>query len=166
MERGHRFQLLLCIVYISYHSGLEYFRLKHYVHTFVELRQPDLPSGCSPENAKRISINQSIDIYLSMDITVPNHPPQVGARQLSDRVSSMTVFCYLYQMMSQKFSKNQDNFFKAIFIYCINCRIVGEVVLLKSKRAGFWANGQFTPRSAYILLIPQVLYRQVIFYRK
>ena len=93
-------------------------------------------------------------------------PPKVGASQLSDRVSSMTVFCYLDQMMSQKFSKNQDNFCKAIFIYCINCRIVGKVVLLKSKRAGFWANGQFTPRSAYILLIPQVLYRQVIFYRK
>lgn len=26
-------------------------------------------------------------------VTVPNHPPQVGARQVSDRAGSMTVFC-------------------------------------------------------------------------
>ncbi len=41
---------------------------------------------------------------------------------------------------------------------CINCRIVGEVVLLKSKRDGFWTNGQFTPISAYFLIIPQFLH--------
>lgn len=57
-------------------------------------------------------------------------------------------------MMSQEFSKNQDNFFTVIFTYCINFRIVGEVLLLKSKRAEFWVNG----------LIPQFLYRQGILY--
>ena len=56
-------------------------------------------------------------------------------------------------MMSQKFSKNQDNFFIVIFIYYINYRIVGEVVLLKSKRDKFWINSQFAPILAYILLI-------------
>ena len=66
-------------------------------------------------------------------------PPEVDARRLSDR------------FVSQKFSKNQNNFFTAIFIYGIDCRIVGEVVLLKSKRDGFWTNGQFAPIS---LIIP------------
>ena len=82
--------------------------------------------------------------------------------RLSDRFSSMTVFCYSYQMISQKFSKNQDNFLTAIFIYSINYRIVGEVVLLKSKRDGFLTNGSFAPISAYILVILQFLYRKVI----
>ena len=31
--------------------------MKHYVHTFVESGLPNPPSGCTPENAKRISIN-------------------------------------------------------------------------------------------------------------
>lgn len=66
----------------------------------------------------------------------------------------MTVFCSSYQMMSQEFSKIQDNFFTVIFTYCINFRIVGEVLLLKSKRAEFWVNG----------LIPRFLYRQGILY--
>lgn len=56
--------------------------------------------------------------------------------------------------MSQEFSKNRDNFFTVIFTYCINFRIVGEVLLLKSKRAEFWVNG----------LIPQFLCRQGILY--
>ena len=101
--------------------------------------------------------------YGKTSLIVPNHQ---GARRLSDRFGPMTVFCYSYQMMSPKFSRNRDDFFTAIFIYCINCRIVGVVVLLKSKRDGFWTNGQFAPISAYILIIPQFLYRQVIFYPK
>ena len=64
-------------------------------------------------------------------------------------------------MISQKIPRYQDNFFTAIFIYSINYRIVGEVVL-KSKRDGFWTNGSFAPISAYILIILQFLYRQVI----
>lgn len=75
----------------------------------------------------------------------------------------MTVFYSPYQIMAQKFSKNQDNLFTVIFIYCINCRIVGKVVML-NLRAEFWVNGQLASISAYILLIPQFLYRQVIFY--
>ena len=43
--------------------------------------------------------------------------------------------------MAQKFSKNQDNLFTVIFIYRINCRIVGKVVML-NLRVEFWVNGQ------------------------
>ena len=64
-------------MYISHHSGLEYFHLKHYVHTFVELGQPDLPSGCTPENAKRISIKNQRAMLTSTPIAPHRNPSYI-----------------------------------------------------------------------------------------
>lgn len=60
----------------------------------------------------------------------------MGARQ---RVGSVIISCYPYLVMAQKSSRIQDDIFMAVFIYSIDFRIVGEVVL-KSQRAGIWSN--------------------------
>lgn len=55
--------------------------------------------------------------------------------------------------------KNQDNFFTAIFIDCINCRIVGEArEVTNLKGIGFWGqtDNLFLHQLSYILL--QFLY--------
>ena len=50
--------------------------------------------------------------------------------------------------------KNQGFFYGGLLLPVL----IGEVVLLKSKRDRFWTNGQFTPISAYFLTIPQFLH--------
>lgn len=50
------------------------------------------------------------------------------------RFSSMTIF-YYSSVISQKFSKYWDDFFTiAIFMNCINCKIVEIVILLKFEK--------------------------------